>query len=521
SKMLNTHVSRYARAADKAPDENTKKLYLRKLIAADPDNSAYRFALATSEGFDPASAERMLIDLAPDTGRGFARAHLIRASQIARKSIMSARDLRLINHHATQALAGRIDNQSAKAEAHGLLGYALSNSNDNKNALPHLQKAAEVLRQYCLPAARLSVQLNQPQNAEKYGKMALKNYTELLEDDPKNTAFRLELAQAQLFLGMYVAAYDGLGLIDIETLQPSASQLLIRIYLALWDVTGGSEEATLTRIRLLQRALAVDPMHAGVMQRLAKVVVENNQEAQVARRILQQQLVAGTVPASVHVMLGFAALRAGEGDSAKFHLEHAVRLEPNSEKIIAALALSHVETNAPQPQQAIKLLESLPLEAFDDPEIRGIRGRVLLAAGQFKSALTDLESSLVELPQQIEIREAIATAYEKLGHNDVAGVHQASLANVSRRPSFQSLISQPARIEPSNSINKGYIDPVEPQASVPPSRIDDKLLPTISVVPHSRTFFGRKKISRSGERRAQIYSSSQANTPLHLDRQSL
>ena len=444
AQLTKTHVSRYAKAVDAAvadDDEHTQKLFLRKLISDEPDNAMYKLALVKTPGFDPESANRTIEQLAPNDRHGFAPAHLMRATKIAKQSILTTRDLTLIKHHASEALNGQIEKlgnrEKSVAEAHGLLGYALSRGGDNTAALPHLKKAAEVLRHYRLPAARLSALMGNRDEAEQFGLMAERDYKSLMMEDPSDIAMRLEFVQSQMFLGKYQSAVQVLSEGNYEGVNEETKQFLIRIYLALWDVRVSESPASIAgRIRLLQSALSISPGHAGVLQRLTKIVTEDPESSTIARRVLQQQLVRGDAPASVHLMLGLAALRARESESATFHLQQAARLEPNSEQTIAALALSYVKSNQPDPQEALRLIESLPDFSFEDPEIRGIRGQILLSANRIPEAINDLENALKEIPKSVDIREALHEIYVTKGKTQLAELHSDVLKNRRQRPSF-------------------------------------------------------------------------------------
>lgn len=533
AQLTKKHVPRYVQAVDAATveeDSHTQKLFLRKLISDDPDNSMYKFVLATMPGADPESSERTFKQLAPDNDHGFAPAHLMRATQFSRQSILTARDLSLIKHHANEALNGQIDalgnREKSVAEAHGLLGYALSRGGNNSEALPHLQKAAKHLRHYRLPAAKLSLMMGDRVEAEKFGQMAERDYEKLMLEDISDIPMRLEFVQTQMFLGKFQSAAQALAEGDFRDVNDGTRQLLIRVYLTLWDVRVAESPASIAnRIRLLQSALQISPGHSGVLQRLTKLVVDDPDSSDIAHRILQEQLVRGEAPAPVHLMLGLAALRAHDSENATFHLQQAANLEPNSELTIAALALSYVRSKRPDPDKALKLINSLNEFSFEDPEIRGIRGQILLAANRIPEAITDLEIAVKEIPTSADFREALAQIYGTLGNTDLADLHNEVLDNRRQRPVFRPVMDfsnmepsgngQPLKdsevrlasatvsppnthpTQPSTPIVNGDIDQDDPQIATDnysvAKALSLSLLPKRLTVSHFRTFNSRAK----------------------------
>jgi len=179
---------------------------------------------------------------------------------------------------------------------------------------------------------------------------------------------------------------------------------------ALLLLAAQRDAAAVTQLEVLAR----QPESAPVALRLLGLVEFQAGKLDAAGRHFAELLSMGKFVDDSFYHLGLIAERRGD-------LERAVRLYAqvqSGDNALAALlrACGILQTHgaAPAAQQLLdRLLEDDPQRA---PEILAARARIYADAGDPKQAIDVLDRSVLQYPDSVEIRYAIASTYEEQGH---------------------------------------------------------------------------------------------------------
>jgi predicted Zn-dependent protease len=148
-------------------------------------------------------------------------------------------------------------------------------------------------------------------------------------------------------------------------------------------------------------------------------------EGDEARSTLRSLLAVGNNPAMIHFVLGADAWEREHIDEARMHWEQAHQLNPRLPEVANNLAwLYAMRTNPPDLPRALRMI-NLVLEGFPtQARFKGTRGHILAKMERWKEALPDLEASLTVYPDDPNLHQVLATAYERLGDPEMAKEHR-------------------------------------------------------------------------------------------------
>jgi len=182
-----------------------------------------------------------------------------------------------------------------------------------------------------------------------------------------------------------------------------------RLEYALLLYAAQRNDAAVTQLESLAR----EPAAAAVALRLLALIEFQDGKLDAAGRHLTELLTMGKFVDDAFYYLGLIAERRGE-------FERALRLYAevqSGDNAVAALlragSILHAHGAAPEAQQLFdRLVEDEPQRA---PEILAARARIYSDSGELKQAMDVLDRGVLEYPDSVEIRYAIASTYEEQG----------------------------------------------------------------------------------------------------------
>ncbi|MFH1723666.1 MAG: glutamine synthetase III [Elusimicrobiota bacterium] len=136
----------------------------------------------------------------------------------------------------------------------------------------------------------------------------------------------------------------------------------------------------------------------------------------------------------IQAALGWAALRTGDGQTARGAFHAALKVQAKHE--MALLGLARLDMDSAKPRAALKTLESL-LEAHPHNAVaRVLSGRAHEALKELPAAIDAFTEALTADPTYSETRLMLARVYNRLGRSDQAWRQYSKVLNVDPRHRF-------------------------------------------------------------------------------------
>ncbi|MGC1272870.1 MAG: tetratricopeptide repeat protein [Planctomycetaceae bacterium] len=420
-----------------AEDWEGAKLYYERLFRLDGGSAESRLFLGlTYEQMGAVDEARGLIEgVAAGDGGGDPRANRWVASRLLADpdNFRNADRLHAARRHLLLAERGLPQDPGIKLD---LAKYYLATGQPN-SAIPKLAAAAVAQPALYLDLAKLYGAVGQGTSAKKALERAERHFREALGVRPEDRQVRLLLASTVANLGRLEDAVavlrDGM---TFDSKGPYR-QAIAKIYLSAYDRLAARKPRDYrAMIAALREALRDDPQSVEAAERLAgfgeaatpgpstvaaPVDPEVDREA---REMLQGLLASGEQPAAVHMALGLKAWRSGDLETAGFHFERAYDLDSSLSGVANNLAWVLTHQDEPDLERALATISPV-IERFPDvTNFRDTRGEIYLRLGDWESAIADFERALPGLRDNSRIHESLATAYERLGHAEIAMRHR-------------------------------------------------------------------------------------------------
>lgn len=407
----------------KAGDLPAALVCYKRLAALAPGRAEPRFALAlVLERLDRGpEAEAVARSIAPGDRPGYPLAHLWLARRIIADRDRLAAQAGQAEGHLLRFLQAAPRSDEARATLGGL--YALTGR--FRDARTQLEPVAGKEPERLLDLARACRELGDRDESLRRARAALDSARARAEARPDDRASRLLWANACVFLEDYPGALDVLDRGFALTAAPVFRQAAAGVC-AVWadGLTGADEATAARRLAVLERGLAADPGNRALLGQLNNLMAAGGAPAGRARAAVRGLLAAGKAPALAHFALGNDAWARGAADEARGHWEQAYRLDPKLAVVANNLAYTLAYREPADVPQALALIDRALSESPRDPRLRGTRGQVLVKAGRFKEAVTDLEAALAAGQASRGIHQALAAAYDELAMPEMAAEHR-------------------------------------------------------------------------------------------------
>jgi tetratricopeptide (TPR) repeat protein len=278
--------------------------------------------------------------------------------------------------------------------------------------------------------------------AEAEAKACRETFEMRLRENPADLKARLKLADCLMILKEYPLAINVCGQGISSTMPEGAVKTLsdrrIDHYVTWLHALEKDPHANpKLRFTVLEEALALAPTERRLLFRLLVYADSKSKEGADARALLDRQLVSGSNLAFAHYVAGlFACInqshaateseREARRKEAEFHFQIAHQKMPADAAVSNNLAWIMANSNPPQLDQALELINATIKMMPSEAEFRHTRGVIMVKLERWREAIDDLEVALDHdrHPDRANIHAALANAYDKLGNNKYAEFHR-------------------------------------------------------------------------------------------------
>ena len=376
-----------------------------------------QWVVALSETGEVERAEKILGELAPEDGVGFAPAHRVKALQIAfsRKNKTTPLPLKRLEHHLRHSR----DNTPMIQKAWAL--YHRTNDSPDK-AIQALTLAAQEDPSIYIAIAQYQGVLNRPEDQKATLRKTEKVFRRLLDEEPANSNARWLLANTLSQQGRYDEAQKVL----VKGLKVNADDLLMRhanaeFFTTRHDLEQAGQNRVGKRINYLFRALGAQPNHMPIYERLIKIADEKDSGSGNYVRVRRElnRLIAGDEPNPMaHFALSNILWQHEEFEEATIHLELAYKIQPKFTIVLNNLAWVLAHQDAPDLDRALELASQAVKQSPKDGRYRDTLGTIYLKQERYKDAAAELLLALSGVENPIAVRKKLVTAYTKLNMPD-------------------------------------------------------------------------------------------------------
>jgi len=402
-------------------------------------------AIAAFKSGDSDAGQSLLDRLAPDDSFGFPRAHRLKAMQLVSK-LMSA------SRVASSSVA---DNLTVDQSTWDLVRVHLSRSGQDdpveladlwtayylaagkpSEAIAQQIKASQFKPDRWLATAQLCIRLNDENQRKRASQQAELYFVSKVKDNPFDHSSRINLARVFIYdkrfeeadsiilQGLKIAGNDSSP--AVLELRRAASEILL---LQIDSVPGNSDTDLSSKHQLLVKAIELDANNPMAYQKMLAMFesggsVENRKKL---IKILEQQVATGKSIAMAHFTLGCANWVDGNRDSAVWHTERALELEPRMSEVMNNFAWMLAHGESPDLQRALTFIDAALAKNPNDLRMRDTKGVILMKMQRWDDALTEFESILpmAGASNRPAMHQKLAEIYSALGRKALADLHRA------------------------------------------------------------------------------------------------
>ncbi len=415
---------RYRKWSDQALEENNTELAelsLRRLaqVSLTP-KERFQLVLLTLKQ-NPAAGRQMLEGMVPSDRQGHVPAHFLLATIQLKQQPMASADRAQAEAHLKHCL----DDDDYRARSHLVLGEMYHKAGESARAVPHLQQALLQLPDAAFLLVQAFTALKRADQVERVWRDFINRAEPSLKSNPDNQSLRLQLATALCELNRYDRALELLRHARPTGANATERQAICFV-LARYAEYALKEDQFGKAYELISEGLALDPTNSRFYITLVLLAEGKSSNAAEATRRLEALLaVGGPLADYIHILLGSAAVRAGDAPRATRHYE--IAFARNAEAAVLANNLAYVlaRTEPPQLERALEMVNRAIAKRPDDPRFRVTRGQIAVKQNRWAEAIVDLEFALQKMSGNSELHEGLAEAYAAVGEKSLAERHQA------------------------------------------------------------------------------------------------
>ncbi len=370
---------------------------------------------------EPARAQQLLRELAPDDAYGLAEAHRARAILMS-ESIDESSELeqrRILRWHLDHG-GDRISPEIKRSWAR----YYISNQEYGK-AIDLLKELTSRFPEVTATLARLYFLDGKDSLATRYLEQAEEYYRRTLRENPNDTDKRVEAVFNELQLKRIDDAIKTLE--QGMRLDPDGpfQAIMAEVQVLIHDLKASEANATLPQLfAQLRIALSYDPNCRIAYERLVAYASADVGENLSLKSILSDLIADGSEPALAHFALGIVLWREDDFQQAQWHLEAAHRFAPELPFIANNLAWLLTMDPEPDLDRALRLATEAVEQAPTDARFLDTRGTIYLKQENWEQAINDLELTLRVSNQPAALHRKLEQAYHELGKASIAQSHR-------------------------------------------------------------------------------------------------
>ena len=430
---------------DLEDEEDSKKisryadmLFRRVQILSPSDRAQYIIGANLAQSGAITQGQEMLEGIAPADASGYAPAHAF----LAMLDIEKIKQLKQkVTPERQQTLLHHI-NQASRLEKvpEGILviGSQLHLQNKNRTeGLRLLQKAAETNKELNLQIIRLAKEFGLEMTANEAREAAETHFRKRLEEDPKDDAARVGLAEilsgrrgtSGLDLAEEVLR-EGEKLASTPKIKRGLSEIYrLRFRRKLLNNQGAAD------VKLLDLAMRIDPTNPLVVEEIASLArLQGPQVTDEMIEKLTEFLAEGKATAATHAWLAESYLVRNEYEKALPHLEQIVLRLPKTPQYLNNLAFVLSEIHPERMEEAANIAEravqASKVAGNPNADFFDTLGTIYNKLDRRTEAITAFETAIEMSPRRQDFHERVAEVYDLEGNTMMAENHRKIILKI-------------------------------------------------------------------------------------------
>ncbi|MEM8943681.1 MAG: hypothetical protein AAGD11_00745 [Planctomycetota bacterium] len=428
SQVRKTYREANQQALD-ARDYELSELYDRKLadLGEDTQRTSYRTAeTLAAEGKLDEAYERMLI-LAPEDRPGYPNAHFWIIRNLIGGRLGAAPDeaQRLAKVHLEH-----LDTVGIEAPFVTLLkAIWLARDNKLEEAADLLEPIVPQMQSAAMERMRINLRLKRSGQARQdaralvtHMKTRTRRDEQLAESDYQSWLAAEDLlgnlTQMRVILEMWASADP-----DSEPARKALAKVYRRQAANMLRDPLPDEKAI---VELWLKAAKLDDSPDGLL-RLSRALYKQRNSTPVYARILSALHESPSTPASLLIAVGTEAAQLGQYEEARPFFAAALSKDANNPIAWNNYGLVLGEGSEIDLDKALDAVNKAVSIVPNEHRFRETRGQILLKLERWQEAIADLEFAINGLPNLPEIHRSLAIAYQALGEDELARLHNEQL----------------------------------------------------------------------------------------------
>ncbi len=499
---LRTDYLTSARAEVAAGNYENAEIYLHRLrddLGSNDPQVEFELAVLFEETSRPDRADFIYRKLAPDTpsgGSGYGPAHRKRALAIANSG--SNEDVGVLYRHLMLS-----DDPDAAQLAPAWAAYYLAQGEYDK-AVERLEVAiidnpglnvflANVFRKLAeqelaqaaierdrgeqeLAQAAIERARGEQEKAQAAFKRAAEHFRERLRDNEADHSLRVFYFQILLTLGDFEACETVLE--QGRQLDPEGryNLLLAGLCTTMHDVATQREGVPISELlALLRKALEYEPNFGPVYERLLLYGNAKIDGEKTITDVLNEMIASpGTETGMAHFILSLNKWNDEDFEACRFHLEQALRLQPNLPPALNNLAWILANQEPVDLARAEELINRALEYGPGDPKFLDTRAAIYVNQKRWNDAYNDLElalannsdlTKLTELTFEIELHKSMVDICDQIGQAALAETHRRLVETLeAQKAAAETSAETPPVADPTTDA-----EPVDPMTDTEPA----------------------------------------------------
>lgn len=181
---------------------------------------------------------------------------------------------------------------------------------------------------------------------------------------------------------------------------------------------------------LLEKVLDMDPANPNIASEIAQMLPLNLHPSEKLLAALQTQIDQGITTAGTHLLIAEAYYDKGNLAAAQKQWKIAIDKDPNNAMALNNYAYCIANSDAPDYEQALEILDRAIKIAPRNAHILDTIGGVLIQMQRYKEAINKLEAAIALEQDFISPRKKLIEAYRQAGMEDMASHQQRALSEI-------------------------------------------------------------------------------------------
>lgn len=426
------------------------EVLLQRVMQLDQSNNRANYLVASqlSNAGRVGQARMLMRQIASDTAPGFPAAHAwLAVDRVTRLGVNSQAEKNTLIHDLENGARWKGLSVTMRA----LLADLLVSEGRSVEALSVLESATAENPRLWIKFAAVANASKRTEDFERAAAKTRERVNPLLAAKTAEALDFADLANLALLEQEYdaVIEFSNRGL-RLKADDPALKRLLSEAYRLQYVAASNFDRKTFS-LELLDAALKADGSNPGVTQEIAKIIGLGEEVSEELDNALKEKLAAGQATALTHVLLARRRIVDNQLSEAIGHLQIALQISPASPIIMNNLGLAIARDTPDDPEKlatAERLLETALRISGPDAELHDSLGEIRMTAGKTVEAIESLEAALGLDNTRLNTRRKLATAYRKVGLDEIAEIQEAYISEREQAPPSEDSETEDSETEP-------------------------------------------------------------------------